>query len=452
MVLATACLVIHAGAVAGQSSTSPERRIALTFDDLPVTGTGTCDPKNIRNVTAMLTGVLEARSLPAAGFATPGGRCFTPALLAETLGRWKQIGAIVGNHSTTHPDFNSTPIDGYMADIARAQQMIEAAVGPHDRWFRAPLLHTGNDSRKKEALSRYLAANGYRVAPVTVDNQEWVYAAVYARARSRGDEEFVSRLTHAYLQHLEEAVGYYERLSVDVFGREIPQILLLHANRLNAEQLHQVVDMLSRRGYGFVSIPQALSDPAYTRKDAYVGPRGLSWLQRWALEDGVRVPLEPREHAWVSQAFEALQLGDGGTDRANFAEANSSHTDPRQQIARASRAFSDAYVSGDTAAIRLLYTEDAVVLPPERELRGSDAIVRYFAPVRRRVNIAHAMIAESVRVFDGVAVDVGTWRQISRSGDGPAQEASGRYMVVWQRAGDGSWRIAYDMWHRPASR
>jgi metallo-beta-lactamase class B len=50
--------------------------------------------------------------------------------------------------------------------------------------------------------------------------------------------------------------------------------------------------------------------------------------------------------------------------------------DDRAAIAAASRTFSDAYVRGDTATIRGLYTPDAVLLPPGREIRGRDAIVR----------------------------------------------------------------------------
>jgi hypothetical protein len=68
-------------------------------------------------------------------------------------------------------------------------------------------------------------------------------------------------------------MAYYERLSIEVFGRQIPQVLLLHANLLNAEHLERVVDMLAARAYAFIGLPKAVSDPAYAREDTYVGPQ-----------------------------------------------------------------------------------------------------------------------------------------------------------------------------------
>ena len=308
--LLVALLILADDAEGAQSSSTwSGRQIALTFDDLPVSGAGACDAAYVRDVTAKLTRILQARSIPAMGLATPGARCMTPALLAETLGRWQQAGAIIGNHSATHPDLNSTRIDAYLANIDRAQALIDSAVRTDGRWFRPPYLHSGNDAAKKRALSAYLAANGYRLAPVTVDNQEFVYAAVYAAARARGDEALAARVADGYVLHLEEAMAFYERLSIGVFGREIPQVLLLHANLLNAEHLSRAIEMLAGRGYSFVSVPQALSDSAYSRIDSYVGPRGLSWIQRWALAAGVGIPPEPREAEWVARAFRSSQGG-----------------------------------------------------------------------------------------------------------------------------------------------
>ena len=294
-------LALQVSSVNGQSG-PPGRQVALTFDDLPISG-ARCDTARVGYVTRRITATLRTRALPSTGLVTPAVQCTTPGMLAAALAQWQAAGALIGNHSATHPDYNATPVAAYLANIERAQALIDAAVATDERWFRAPQLHTGDTPAKKQALSAYLAEQGYRVAPVSVDNQEWVYAAVYADLRARDDRAAAERVVDAYIDHLAESMAYYERLSVAVFGREIPQVLLLHANLLNAEQLERVLAMLQERGYAFISMPYALRDPAYAREDTYVGERGLSWLQRWARADGIAIPPEPREAAWIAEAF-----------------------------------------------------------------------------------------------------------------------------------------------------
>jgi ketosteroid isomerase-like protein len=92
-----------------------------------------------------------------------------------------------------------------------------------------------------------------------------------------------------------------------------------------------------------------------------------------------------------------------------------------------------------------------VLLPPGSEVYGRDRIVRYFAPGPRRVNLRHAMESAELRVTGDVAIDVGTWSNRWRIGEGEVQEAADRYLVVWRRGADGRWRIEYDMWHRPSA-
>ena len=121
----------------------------------------------------------------------------------------------------------------------------------------------------------------------------------------------------------------------------------------------------------------------------------------------------------------------------------------QERIARTSRAFSQAYVSGDLEALSALYTEDALLLPPNRDVRGRQAIRAYFTPGPGRRQVAHATTSSELRVDGDTAIDVGTWTSTwQRHGEEP-QTSSGRYLVVWKRGADGAWRMQYDMWHRP---
>lgn len=122
-----------------------------------------------------------------------------------------------------------------------------------------------------------------------------------------------------------------------------------------------------------------------------------------------------------------------------------------RSIHQASRAFSQAYMRGDGDALRALYTEDAVLIPPGGLVEGRDAIGRYFAPNPRRTTLAHRMTSASLQIDGDRATDRGRWHQLVRNeADGALSRASEQYLVVWKRGMDGAWRIAWDMWHRPS--
>ena len=103
----------------------------------------------------------------------------------------------------------------------------------------------------------------------------------------------------AYLRYMEDMFAFFEKYSVRVVGYEVKQVLLLHVNPLNADYLDELSRMMKRRGYAFISVDQALTDPAYTLRDTYAGPVGLSWLHRWALSKGMPMTEEPREPEFI---------------------------------------------------------------------------------------------------------------------------------------------------------
>lgn len=84
---------------------------------------------------------------------------------------------------------------------------------------------------------------------------------------------------------------------VRLFSREIRQILLVHANALNADRFSDLVARLRARGYAFCSLERALEDSAYGSADAFTGAGGISWLHRWVLTSGGREAILPGEPA-----------------------------------------------------------------------------------------------------------------------------------------------------------
>jgi peptidoglycan/xylan/chitin deacetylase (PgdA/CDA1 family) len=294
------------GSASRPASDSATRVVAYTFDDLPATrSTSLADA---RTITTRLLGHIRALGLPAIGFVNEG-KLFTPPgeedARTALLAAWLDAGLDLGNHTWSHLRLYDATLADFEADVLRGERVtsrLMAARGGRPRFFRHPTLNTGRDLATKAAVERFLAEHGYAVAPVTIDNDEYLYALAYDRARARGDRARMDRLGQDYLRYMAEVFGYYERLARSLLGREPAQVLLLHANALNADWLDELAAMIAGRGYRAVTLNEALRDPAYALPDEYVGPRGPSWLERWARTRGIDPGAPPTVPEWVMGA------------------------------------------------------------------------------------------------------------------------------------------------------
>jgi len=134
---------------------------------------------------------------------------------------------------------------------------------------------------------------------VTLDDSDYEFAALYTKPAYR------ERVRREYLPYMESIVSFFEQRSLEVVGREIPQILLIHASQLNADLMPELLAMLRRRGYTFVSLNQALADNAYRLPEEYVGTGGFSWIHRWSKTKGMPPKGEPEPPQWVGDAMAA---------------------------------------------------------------------------------------------------------------------------------------------------
>ena len=174
------------------------------------------------------------------------------------------------------------------------------------RYFRHPFLQVGLELPKRRAFERFLAERGYTIAPVTIDNDEYVFAFVYADALRRGDRAQANRVAAAYLDYMDGVFAFIEEVSRRVTGREIAQVLLIHANALNADQFGALAERMERRDYRYATLDETLRDPAYALPDDYVGAWGISWLHHWEVTAGKPRSPSPDPPAWIQQAYHSL--------------------------------------------------------------------------------------------------------------------------------------------------
>ena len=309
-----ACLLV-AGLVARDAGAA-ERTVAVTFDDLPATSAASDDVASLAELTRQLLAAVRRHDIPAVGFVNEGKLFVEGAppgdVAARTalLGMWLDAGLELGNHTYSHRDLNRIPLEEFQTDVIRGEAVTRPlleARGRKLRYFRHPFLRVGDTLEKRRKFEQFLAARGYTIAPVTVDNDEYLYAVAYAAARRRGDAAAARRIGDDYLRYMNEVFEYFEGVSRRIFGREIPHVLLLHANPLNAECFGAVADALVRRGYRFISLEEALRDDAYRRPDDFVGAPGNSWFNHWEVTAGrAKVPT-PSPADWIMKLVDAEQ-------------------------------------------------------------------------------------------------------------------------------------------------
>lgn len=292
-------LAFPVGAAAGPGPQA--REMAVTFDDLPgvvAPGEGIAQ---LRTLTEKLLRAIAASGIPAVGFVNEGKlapRGSPEPDRVALLARWLDAGFELGNHTYSHFDLHRTPLAEFEEDAARGEETTRgllAARGSRLRYFRHPFLHTGRSLETRRELEEFLAKRGSRVAPVTIDNSEWIFAKAYALARQRGDRKLAGRVADTYVSYMEAMTDYCERQSRRLFSREIRQVLLLHANALNADHFTRLVRRLRARGYSFITLDRALEDPAYASADTFTGPGGITWLHRWALTSRGQAGILPNE-------------------------------------------------------------------------------------------------------------------------------------------------------------
>ena len=284
--------------------------IALTFDDLPFANVGGGEYlAAARRTTTDILRVLSRHQAPAIGFVnerqldTPD-RDDRVALLKQ----WIDAGMTLGNHTYSHPDFNTVTVDRFKEEIVKGEVSIRALMAAKPgglQFFRHPMTHTGETAEKKQAIDEFLRSRGYRIAPHTIENSDFIFNAVYVRALNGGDKPLAARVRTAYLEFTSATTAFAQRIAPQVFGRPIPQTLLLHANTLNADALDDLLTRYRADRFHFITLEGAMGDPAYGTNDTVVTTYGPTWLWRWNKSLGKDVSFrgDPEPPAWVMEAY-----------------------------------------------------------------------------------------------------------------------------------------------------
>src|SRR5215475_9309788 len=239
------------------------QEVAVTFDDLPAHAAmpaGTTREEVARKILA----ALKNAGLPEVyGFINAGKLEAHPEDLA-VLKLWREAGQPLANHTYTHMNLNENPAALFEENVQRNEPALKSLMPSGDwHWFRYPYLNEGDTLEKRREARRYLQANHYRIAQVTLDFEDYAWNGAYARCADKKDEKSVAWLRESYLATAAEYMALGRKLSQEIFHRDIKYVLLMHVGAFDAEMLPRLLEQMKRQGFRFVSLEEAESDPAY---------------------------------------------------------------------------------------------------------------------------------------------------------------------------------------------
>jgi peptidoglycan/xylan/chitin deacetylase (PgdA/CDA1 family) len=293
-----------------------DRQVAVTIDDLPA---GMADRLPASDITAMTTKLLTTlrdQKIPVVGFVNEK-KLYKPGEVDErikALQMWLDYGFELGNHTFSHMSLNQRELKDWEDDVIQGESVTRMLLAQHKmrlRYFRHPYLDTGRDLETRRKADEFLIQRGYRIAPITLDGWDWAFAGIYEDAKKRNDTEMQQKIVKDYLAHHEASFAYSEQQSVKVVGYEPKQILLLHASNLEADHIGELLDLLRKRGYRFITLQDALGDPVYSLPDTYVGEEGTGWIDHWAITQGKVLQGAPVFPQWVIEQSKQLHLSTG---------------------------------------------------------------------------------------------------------------------------------------------
>ena len=287
-----------------QANTKPQ--ISFTFDDGITTDMPGYD---FKTWNSMLLQHLEKEQVKAVFFVTGSNK--TDEKGRFLLESWNAAGHRIGNHTYSHPSYNSSKIT--YQDFEREFLKTDSIVRQYSRYiklFRFPYLKEGNTPEKIAQFRSLLQTQGYHNGYVTIDASDWAIDGRLRKKLRENPNADLAPFRQFYLEHLYDRAMFYENLAKQMTGRSIPHTLLLHHNLSSALFLGDLIALFKAKGWEIVPADQAFEDPIFKALPTNV-PAGESLIWALAKESGkfesiLRYPAE--DESYEKEKMDALGL------------------------------------------------------------------------------------------------------------------------------------------------
>jgi peptidoglycan-N-acetylglucosamine deacetylase len=266
------------------------QQMAVTFDDLPVHGAMPVGMTRLEIAQSILATLKQGKLPPVYGFVNGGRGEGDPSSFAA-LNAWRAAGQPLGNHTWAHLDLNKESPEEFGAEVLKDEPLLEGLMGKGDwHWLRYPYLHEGDTVEKRRAARAWLFAHGYKIAEVSMDFEDYLWNEPYARCMDKHDAAAIRKLHNSYLAVADQYYDLARQLSQLIYGRDVKYVLLMHVGAFDARMLPDLLALYRAKGVKFISLPDAMSDPAY-RDDPDIGePPGGTLLELMMQKKKLKFP------------------------------------------------------------------------------------------------------------------------------------------------------------------
>lgn len=262
--------------------------VTITIDDVPNTG----KTRN-ENYKSKLLNALDSLNVPVTIFVTEGliYKGDNKDKNVELLNEWmSRKYTTIGYHSSEHSRYSAVGLYSFRNDVEKGENFVRDMAKKNGKsvdYFRLPYNDLGKDSTEHAVLEKYLSSRNFKVAPFTVESEDYAYCYVYEYYLAQNDSAKANAIAMDYVNMTMTIFDYFDSLCLKIYGRQIKHIYLCHDNVLNADYLPVLVNELKKKNYSFISFEETLKDPLYSLKDKYYKKWGISWLYRWIEDQSV---------------------------------------------------------------------------------------------------------------------------------------------------------------------
>ena len=260
------------------SAAAHGQQMAITFDDLPSHGEKPAGLTRLDIANSILD-TIKREHLPAVYGFVNGVRIEQDPSSEAVLRAWREAGQPLGSHTWSHPNLDTMTAEAFEADILMNEPLMEKYMaGQNWHWLRYPFLHEGESVEKRRAVEAWLKEHHYQTAEVSMDFEDYLWNAPYARCLAKGDTTAIQTLHDSYLSTADQYLTLFRSLSKTLYGRDVKYVLLMHVGAFDAKMLPELLALYRLHGFTFITLPEAMQDTIYA-EDPDIGMRGGGSIQ-----------------------------------------------------------------------------------------------------------------------------------------------------------------------------